>query len=996
LKDDSTKEKYDYKPPHNFCEGEPMSNSILRFKKKLIHKVLGILLATVLMVGMVFNASAALKSAADDDTGDILNPVVSKRYGYYDYMKDFSSAEEPLDEYIIPAKDYIKNSGAEVSAAENENGENTAIDWSNQAGELTYQVDIKQGGKYRIELGYLPSEDRTGNIELEVLINGEIPFDESERISLQRLWKDQTEIRRDNRDNDLRPTQVTQTVWMYEDLRDKDGIYSDAFQYYFNKGINTLTFRIVREPVRLAHIRIYNEKEAVPYAEYRKNFNNTSGPKNFSRVFQAEKTLYKSDPNLYPTSDRTSPLTQPYSPSKVRLNTIGGDATFKYPGQWVEWEIEVPEEGDYVIAFRARQDQLRGLYSHRRIYINGEVPFEELKEIRYSYNKDWRTMALGDGENPYLVHLKKGKNTVRIEAVIGSMGATINAIEDSVFDLNSMYRKIIMITGVTPDIYRDYNIKKEIPELPSEFRRIAKLFEDELSRIEQSIGRGSSEVALLREMAVQLNSLADKPESIVERLERYKSNIVSLSAWISEIKNQPLEIDYIWLGSPEMELPRSKATFWEKVVHEVKAFVYSFIESYDQIGNVADSREALKVWVNSGRDQAQIIKTMTDDLFTAKTGIPVNVSLVNGTIMEATMAGKGPDIALNIARYLPVDLAVRGALLDLNQFDGFDDQLISEFQKTAFIPYTLNGKVYAIPETQDFNMLFYRKDILEELNISPPKTWDDLFKIIPIIERNNMEIGIPSLIQQAAGDTYMPFPRTFITLLLQRGLNYYTDDMKKTTFDDIRAVEAFTQFIDMYREYSLPVYYDFANRFRTGEMPIGIASFSTYNLLYIFAPEIRNLWDMTMIPGTIKEDGTIDYSEEAYGNACVIFKGVKNKDDAFEFVKWWTGAEAQTRYCREMESLMGPAARQPTANLKAFQTLSWSAKELAVLEKQRSYIVEQPEIPGSYFVSRNLNNAIIETIYDGGNPLATLEKYNKYINEEIERKRLEFGLGGGE
>ena len=28
-----------------------------------------------------------------------------------------------------------------------------------------------------------------------------------------------------------------------------------------------------------------------------------------------------------------------------------------------------------------------------------------------------------------------------------------------------MYRKIIMITGVTPDIYRDYDLDEKIPEL---------------------------------------------------------------------------------------------------------------------------------------------------------------------------------------------------------------------------------------------------------------------------------------------------------------------------------------------------------------------------------------------------------------------------------------------------------------------------------------------------------------------------------------------------
>ena len=55
-------------------------------------------------------------------------------------------------------------------------------------------------------------------------------------------------------------------------------------------------------------------------------------------------------------------------------------------------------------------------------------------------------------------------------------------------------------------------------------------------------------------------------------------------------------------------------------------------------------------------------------------------------------------------------------------------------------------------------------------------------------------------------------------------------------------------------------------------------------------------------------------------------------------------------------------------------------------------MIEQPMIPGSYFMARNLNNAVVDAVYNNTNPLATLQKYNEYINEEIARKRKEFGM----
>ena len=97
-----------------------------------------------------------------------------------------------------------------------------------------------------------------------------------------------------------------------------------------------------------------------------------------------------------------------------------------------------------------------------------------------------------------------------------------------------------------------------------------------------------------------------------------------------------------------------------------------------------------------------------------------------------------------------------------------------------------------------------------------------------------------------------------------------------------------------------------------------------------------------------------------------------------------------------MESILGPAARHTTANRRAFENLAWSASEQKHLVSQWNKVVEQPVIPGAYFMSRSLNNAVMEAVYDNGNPRAVLQKYNKDINQEIQRKRKEFKLDAEE
>ncbi|MBS1327891.1 MAG: hypothetical protein HP041_07860 [Oscillospiraceae bacterium] len=51
-----------------------------------------------------------------------------------------------------------------------------------------------------------------------------------------------------------------------------------------------------------------------------------------------------------------------------------------------------------------------------------------------------------------------------------------------------------------------------------------------------------------------------------------------------------------------------------------------------------------------------------------------------------------------------------------------------------------------------------------------------------------------------------------------------------------------------------------------------------------------------------------------------------------------------------------------------------------------------PQVPASYYISRNLYNAFRRVTLSGGNPREMLFKYNSAINQEIERKRIEFGL----
>ena len=88
---------------------------------------------------------------------------------------------------------------------------------------------------------------------------------------------------------------------------------------------------------------------------------------------------------------------------------------------------------------------------------------------------------------------------------------------------------------------------------------------------------------------------------------------------------------------------------------------------------MAENVKTLRVWVNSGIDQFEIMKNMITDDFTPKTGIQVDLELAQGSLINALAAGTGPDVMLGVGSDTVVNLGLRGAVVDLSQFEGFEE-----------------------------------------------------------------------------------------------------------------------------------------------------------------------------------------------------------------------------------------------------------------------------------------------------------------------------------
>ena len=93
-----------------------------------------------------------------------------------------------------------------------------------------------------------------------------------------------------------------------------------------------------------------------------------------------------------------------------------------------------------------------------------------------------------------------------------------------------------------------------------------------------------------------------------------------------------------------------------------------------------------------------------------------------------------------------------------------------------------------------------------------------------------------------------------------------------------------------------------------------------------------------------------------------------------------------------MEALLGSSARYATANFDAFSQLAWNADDIEVLSQQWLQTAGIREVPGGYYTGRHITNAIRKIVNDKDDPRETILDYSITIDEEITKKRNEFGL----
>ncbi len=942
-------------------------------------------------------------AAAPSEGGRIQGsvPVYATADSYGEYLEQHASAGSGADTVVLKGADYAETDGMDVTV----DGDTVL---TGDSGKISWNVDVQTAGLYQIDMEYNVVPDGGNDIQMNLLLNGEVPYAQVSPLVFNRMYTDENQDYKEMEGNQAFPSQIEVADWQKESFTDSEGYYGDGsgLKFYLEKGSNTLTFQAVKDRMIIRSITVRPAEDLKDYASWLSE-KQAEGAKIINDAalrVQGEDAVRKSNPSFYPQNDRTSALSEPYDPTYIVLNTIGGDG-WKKAGDWLEWQVEAPQSGLYRIAVRYKQKESVGFSAVRRVSINGKVPFAEAEDVRFAYSTNFQTgyFQSASGEDLYF-YLEEGMNTIRLTCTPGGYAEAAIELQSTIEELSEVYYSITAITSTSPTKYQDYQLTKRLPNLTKDLAHVG----ERLAGVHQmvtNITGGTTDVsASIERASTMLLEIAETPSKITDKVTSIADYITALGAGVLTLSQQALTIDWLEMQGSENELPRAEGNFFQNVKHEFLSFIGSFTNDYNvaTTDGEAQTDKTITVWISTGRDQLDVLRRLINESFTSKTNIAVDLKLVDASIiMTAVAGGTGPDVAIGLSNTLPMELGYRGAAYDLASFSDFKE-VASQFSEAAVETYEFEGHYYGIPDQMSFPVLFYRTDILAKYGIMVPDTWDDLISIIPSLATYNMQVYLDrdSLQTLGAGSgvgTSKAINSVYLSMLYQNNAELYNDKGTETLLLGEESIDCFETWTDFYTKYGFSATIDFVTRFRLGSVPLAIMDISYYNRLSISAPEISGKWGIGLVPGTIREDGTIDHSMPVTTSSAAIIKSTVEKnnsqDASWEFIKWWVSSDVQIGYAREMEAVLGSSGRYMVANLEAFDQTSWPVDVAAVLEESLDWLREIRQIPGSYLTGRNLENAFYAVINDISlDPLDTLAGYVESVDAEITKKREEYGL----
>ena len=959
---------------------------------KYLKKIAVLLIAIIAIVPICFIEV----TASDTSSSSSIDTSEFRETAYYQTLNRLSStnSKSNIDEAEFSVSDpAVMLLNPTIQYADNEEGLAAHVEVDQ---EFNMVVIAPTTGLYHLGMMYRIATSFDDEPYIEIKINGEIPFNEASELPLDVMWELEVrdEAKRYNSyGNEMLPysKSIDKAYKYYFD--DVNARYVEPFYFLLNEGINYITIKPFDYELELEKFYIKGQENLVDYNTYASSHANAKVVGGINTI-QAESFKYKNDVEIKASYYKDPGMT-PAAYKNTVLNMVDGSSSSR-GGTSYTYEVEITEGGLYSIAFKYLQNSLKGLNAMKNIYIDGKIPFNEMVGYAFPETQKWRNLTLSDANgNPYMFYLETGLHTITLETSLSRYNPYIQELYSVMDGINSLGLLVASITGSSSNAYNDWNIVKYIPDLV----KILQSFAERVDAVYDAINamnpesREASEIQTLHNASKLLRKLCARPNRIHLKLNQLNSGSGSayqlIGNAIGTLLSEPMSIDCMYLYDGAAKLPKAKSNIFAKAWFSIKSFVYSFFDKrYKVSGNAND--DVLEVWIAQSTLYLDILQNMVDDEYTAATGQKVKISILPSSqkIVLNNATKTNPDLVLSIDSWEPYSYALRGILYDLKQFDDFEE-VTSNIYANCFTPVICKDGVYAIPETQGMYIMFYRKDILDYLDLDVPSTWDEVLKMLPILQSYQMNFYHPL----GSDSTYKNFGATTQFIYLFGG-EVFSESGVTTTVDTEEVISAITYMTDLFNVYNMPLQVsNFFEHFRSGTLPIGVGTIDMYLQLKYASPELTGQWGISPIPGfDTDNDGEVERWATAYGKCSIMFKNSKMKDEAWEFLKWWHSTDTQVEYLQNIQMRLGEKYLIIPANVDALKRSPWDREIKEQISIAAKWSRIPAVLPGSYVVERELSNIWNKVVIDRMDVRVAVSESVDKMNRELYRKYKEFGL----
>ena len=170
---------------------------------------------------------------------------------YDEYLSRYASAGSGTDTVTLKGSDYVSADGMEATV----DGDTVMTGTS---GQITWDVNVGTAGFYQIDMEYAAVPDGGNDIQMRLLLNGELPFAQASPLIFYRMYANADESYKEMEGNQSFPPQIEVADWQKISLKDGEGFFGDdnGLKFYLEKGENQLTLQAVKDRIKIGRAHV--------------------------------------------------------------------------------------------------------------------------------------------------------------------------------------------------------------------------------------------------------------------------------------------------------------------------------------------------------------------------------------------------------------------------------------------------------------------------------------------------------------------------------------------------------------------------------------------------------------------------------------------------------------------------------------------------------------------------------------------------------------------